>query len=156
MWMLCSLEKFLPRSSLAWWALKPLWVPGKRIPSTMHIWTWIWTVCQPWPPDLTQGLFDQPCLTEVQWHVPQWLEQWIVCRPVHGWQHAVVLGPDAWWQRRCGLSLLQISGHHKSQSEIRQALVGDHHTDSLCSIWWHGGCRCLPFSDYNAFDWQLQ
>ena len=38
---------------------------------------------------------DLPCLTEVQWHVSQLLEQWNVCRAVRGWQHAVVLGPDA-------------------------------------------------------------
>ena len=42
--------------------------------------------------------WDLPWPIEVQWHVPQLLEQWNVCRPVHGWRHAVVLGPDAWQQ----------------------------------------------------------
>ena len=77
---------------------------------------------------------DLPCATEVQWHVPQRLEQWNVCRPVRGWQHAVVLGPDTRRQRRCGLPIPQTSGHGESQSEIRQAPASDHHTDSLCPV----------------------
>ena len=49
--------------------------------------------------------WDLPCPTEVQWHVPKQLEQWNVCRTVRGWQHAVVLGPDTWWQRWCDLPI---------------------------------------------------
>ena len=78
---------------------------------------------------------DLPCPTEVQWHVPQLLEQWNVCGAVRGWQQAVFLGPYAWRQQRCGLYIPQTSGHRQSQSEIRQALAGDHHTDSLCPVW---------------------
>ena len=78
---------------------------------------------------------DLPCPTEVQWHVPQLLEQQNVCRAFRGWHHAVVLGPDARRQQRCGLSIPQTSWHRQSQSEIRQALSGDHHTDSLCPVW---------------------
>ena len=87
---------------------------------------------QPWQPDFMQGL---QCPTEVQWHVPQLLEQRNVCRAFRGWHHAVVLGPDAQRQQRCGLSIPQTSWHRQSQSEIRKALAGDHHTDSLCPVW---------------------
>ena len=103
-------------------------------------------------PALTARLYarpvcwDLPCPTEVQWQVPQLLEQWNVCRTVRGWHHAVVLGPDARRQQRCGLSIPQTSGHRQSQSEIRQALAVDHHTDSLCPVWYPGGCWRLPVS----------
>ena len=36
--------------------------------------------------------------------------------------------------------LSQISGHRQRQSEIRQALASNHHTDSLCPVRLPGGC----------------
>ena len=53
-WMLCSPDKSLPRSSLAYGPMKPLMVSGKRIPSTSHIWTCIlspglWMDAHYWP-----------------------------------------------------------------------------------------------------------
>ena len=85
-------------------------------------------------PALASGLDARPLWPTIPYWSAVACTPVIVCRSVHGWQHAVVLGPDAWRQQRCGLPLLQTSGHHKSQSEIRQALVGDHHTDSLCPV----------------------
>ena len=97
---------------------------------------WMATTC----PALAAGLWVRPvcrdllCHAEGQPHVPQRLEQWNVCRPVCGWEHAVVLGPDAWRQGLCGLTIPQTSGHRESQSDIHLAPAGDHHTDSLCPV----------------------
>ena len=154
MWMLCSPEKFLPRSSLAWWALKPLRVPGKRIPSTMHIWTWIWTVCQPWPPDLTQGLYDQPYLTEVQWHVPQWLsvDQFMGGSMLLSWD----LMPDnsngvAYLSSR-HLGTIKASLRFAKPLLATTTLIAYAQYDNLVVV---DVYRSVTF-DYNAFDWQLQ
>ena len=154
MWMLCSLEKFLPRSSLAWWALKPLRVPGKRIASTMHIWTWIWTVCQPWPPDLMQGLYDQPYLTEVQWHVPQWLsvDQFMGGSMLLSWD----LMPDdsngvAYLSSR-HLGTIKASLRFPKPLLATTTLIAYAQYDNLVVV---DTYRSVTF-DYNAFDWQLQ
>ena len=92
---------------------------------------------------LYQGL---ACPVTVQ-HVLQRLERWFKRQPFHGQRYAVVLGPDAQWQWRCGLPVSQTSGHRESQPKIRQASAGNCHTHSLSLVWWPGDHWCLPHRD---------
>ena len=53
-------------------------------------------LAQPWQTDCAGPVCrDLPRHAKVRQDVPQWLEQWLVCQTVRGWQHALVLGPDA-------------------------------------------------------------
>ena len=80
-WMLCSPDKSLPRSSLAYWPMKPLMASGKRIPSNTQSFTFLYRLGEPAADQLCGHLelgiserHTQPCRAAVlRWHL--WL-QW--------------------------------------------------------------------------------
>ena len=83
-WMLCSPDKSLPKSSSAYWPMKPLMASGKRIPSTSHIWTCIlspglWMDAHYWPSPGSRTLCKAYMLSST---MPYWSP--LACTPAIG------------------------------------------------------------------------
>ena len=132
-WMLCSPDKSLPRSSLAYWPMKPLMVSGKRIPSTSHIWTCIltlglWMDAHYWPSPGSRTLCKAYMLssTAVLKSTGMYPSDWSIGMSANHFECGCMLlscmGPAVRWQLHCGLLIPQTSGHRETSLRFARPL----------------------------------